>query len=131
MYSNPTVNEYSFTPTASGIYTFELAATGITPADGNAWMLIGTTSGVLPNGSSDVFNGLSDRVDNTTPTKTYDVELECGMTYYISVGAGGNDTIQNATVRTISCPTGSVELQVPSMNNDCLLYTSPSPRDRG
>jgi len=116
VYSNPTVNEFSFTPSVSGIYTFELSATGITPADGNAWIRIGTTSGVLPNGAGDKFDGLSDRVNNTTPTKTYDVELECGIPCYVSLGAGGNDTIQNATVRTISCPEGSVELPTTDCN---------------
>ena len=117
-FSNPTITEFEFTPTPSGEYTFELEGFGILPTNGagNAWLNIGTTSGTLPNGSSNTASFLGDRIDSNTPLKNYDVELTSGVTYYLTVGAGGGDSVDNVTLQTVSCPPESLTIPPPSVD---------------
>ncbi|MFS4494852.1 invasin domain 3-containing protein [Maribacter sp. 2308TA10-17] len=93
-----TQREETFVPKFSGTYQLTYAAETFSSAGTpNGFPRIGTTSGVT-DGSSDVFNGSTDRIDTGTPSKTYDVILIAGTTYYVYSLAGGGTTMTNVTM---------------------------------
>ena len=104
--SNPTFFEESFVAPFTGVYELMLSAETFTggAADPTAWVRVGTTSGVLPDGSGDIFDGktdIADRIRAAAPAKKYSISLTAGTNYYITTGAGGGSTLEGTSIKII------------------------------